>query len=409
MGYGIEGHDAEKFLRKQGADVAVLDKKFGVDYLDNLKKSDVIVRSPGVYRYLPEIVNAEKNGAVVTSAVKIFFQNCPGKIIGVTGTKGKGTTATLIYEILKVDGCDVYLAGNIGKPYLELLPKLSKKSFVILEMSSFQLIDMDVSPHIAVVLNITVDHLDWHKDREEYVGAKENIIKFQKPGDFAVINFDYETPKSFDSLTKATVIPYSKESLDPEFKKDLLLKGEHNFENIAAAVSVGKILKIPEKKLLKVIRNFKGLEHRLELVGTIDGKTFYNDSFATGPQPTIAAIKSFSEPETLILGGSDKGLDYRELGEIISQQKNVRKVILIGTTGEKIGNFIHRKDLQFEIYNLKFAPMGRIVKKAFDISDKGSVIVLSPASASFDMFTDYKDRGNQFKKAVQSLLNEKKE
>jgi UDP-N-acetylmuramoylalanine--D-glutamate ligase len=405
LGYGIEGQDAEKFLKSRGAEVIIFDKKFDKNYLDELSKFDIIVRSPGVYRFLPEIIEAEKNGVVVTSVIKIFFENCLGKIIGVTGTKGKGTTSTLIYEILKADGKEVYLAGNIGKPMLKLLPVISSKSYVILEMSSFQLIDLDISPHIAVVLNITLDHMDWHKDRDEYVDAKKNIISHQTSSDFAVINFDYETPRSFAKITKGKLIEFSKSKLDPKFKKDLLLRGEHNLENIAAAVAVGRVLKIDDKTTLKAVRNFKGLEHRLELVDTIGNVTFYNDSFATGPQSTVAAINSFTEPETLILGGSDKGLNYSELGRVISEKENVNKVILIGTTGGKIGKYIHKNDLQFEICNLKFTSMKEIVGKAFEISKKGSVVILSPASASFDMFKNYKDRGNQFKKAVEYLKN----
>ena len=329
LGLGIEGSDAVKYLLSMGARVSLFDQKpeseidfggikknslnlyLGPKYnLKLLKDFDAVVRSPGVYRYLPEIVDAEKSGTEITSPIKIFFEECPGKIIGVTGTKGKGTTSTLIYETLKSDSRDVYLAGNIGKPYLELLPRLDKESIVILEMSSFQLIDMNVSPNIAVVLNITADHMDWHKDIEEYVNAKKNIVLFQKPSDFAVINEEYDVPRNFAESIKSKIIFFSKNKLDSKFKTKLLLRGEHNLENIAAAVAVAKILKVDEKKIGKVIRNFKGLEHRLELVGSVKGIAFYNDSFATGPQPTIAAIKSFTEPETLILGGSDKGLDY---------------------------------------------------------------------------------------------------
>src|SRR3990167_2939684 len=323
LGYGIEGMDAEKFLKQEGASVTVLDKKFDKPYLTHLKPFDVIVRSPGVYRHLPEITGAEKKGVKVTSTINIFFENCPEKIIGVTDTKGKGTTSTLIYEILKADGRDVYLAGNIGKPYLELLSVISNKSYVILEMSSFQLIDMNLSPHIAVVLNVTEDHMDWHMDKEEYINAKKNIVRYQTASDFAVINDEYETPKSFVEITKANVSFFSKQKLENKYKEKLLLRGEHNLENMAAAVAVGKILEVDEDKILNVIRNFRGLEHRLELVGNVDGRTFYNDSFATGPQPTIAAVNSFTEPETLILGGSDKGLQFGELGKAVALRKNV--------------------------------------------------------------------------------------
>ena len=399
LGYGLEGQDAEKFFLKMGLTPTILDQKDDPNYLDHLNEFDVIVRSPGVYRYKKEIVDAEKSGVIITSPIKIFFENCPAKIIGVTGTKGKGTTSTLIYDILKADNRDVYLSGNIGKPYLELLSVINNKSFVILEMSSFQLIDLDISPHIAVVLNITSDHMDWHKDQEEYVNAKKNILSHQKESDFAIINFDYDVPKSFASLTKGKVISFTRESLEPKFKEKLLLRGEHNLENIAAAVYATRALGIPDETTLKVVQNFKGLEHRLELVKTVNDITFYNDSFATGPQPTIAAINSFTEPETLILGGSDKGLDYSELGKVISEKENVKNIILIGLIRNEIKKTIVGK----QILDLGTSPMAQIVQKAFDVTQKGGVVILSPAAASFDMFKNYKDRGNQFKETVNKL------
>lgn len=394
LGYGIEGQDAEKYFKSLGERVTILDQKFDKDYLKGLDKYDLVVRSPGVYPYKPELDNVK-----ITTPIQIFFNNCPAKIIGVTGTKGKGTTSTLIYEILKKAGKDVYLVGNIGKPYLEILPKLTKDSFVVMELSSFQLIDITKSPHIAVILNITLDHMDWHKSKEEYVSAKENIVKYQTQSDYAVINSEYDIPKSFIELTKANVVLFNKNKLEEKYKDRLLIKGVHNLENIAAAVSVAKILKISDEIIIKVIRNFKGLEHRLELVKEVGGITFYNDSFATGPQPTIAAIKSFLEPTTLILGGSDKGLDYEDLRNEIEKRDNVKNLILIGQIGEKIGGGIKNKN----IINLGKTTMETIVKKAFEITPKGGVVILSPAAASFDMFANYKDRGNQFKKAVLKL------
>ncbi len=408
LGYGLEGQDTERYLKNQSAKIKIFDQKFDQKYLGNLNEFEYVVRSPGVYRYLPEIVAAEKSGIKITSAVKIFFEECPGKIIAVTGTKGKGTTSTLIYEILKADGRDVYLSGNIGKPYLELLPKLTKDSFVIMEMSSFQLIDLDRSPNIAVVLNITSDHMDWHKNQEEYIDAKKNIVRYQLASDFAVINENYDLPKSFAKETKAKVVWFSKKTLDPKYKEKLLLRGEHNLENISAAVSVAKVLGINEDFILQTVRNFKGLEHRLELVTEVEGRTFYNDSFATGPQPTIAAINSFTEPETLILGGSDKGLDFSELGSVVSNKQNVKNIILIGQIREVIAKTFKGSPFKGKIYDLGFSSMKEIVDKAFEITEKGGVVILSPAAASFDMFKNYKDRGNQFKKAVQSLLNEQK-
>ena len=402
LGHGLEGQNAEKYFEGLGGVVTILDKKFDENYLKGLDRFDTVVRSPGVYRYLPEIVEAEKNGVEITSSLKIFFDQCPGKIIGVTGTKGKGTTSTLIYEILKEAGKDVYLVGNIGKPYLELLPKLKKDSFIVMELSSFQLIDLTKSPYIAVVLNITLDHMDWHKDKEEYIDAKKNIVKYQTKDDFAIINSEYDIPRNFSKLTSGKVILFGKKKLENKYKEKLLLRGEHNLENIAAAVAVAKIVGVGEDIILETVRSFKGLEHRLELVGTVGGITFYNDSFATGPQPTMAAIKSFTEPETLILGGSDKGLDYQELRDDIEKRNNVKNLILIGNTGEKIGLGIKGKN----IINLGKTSMNRIVEEACKVTQKGGVVILSPASASFDMFKNYKERGNQFKKAVHQI-NEK--
>lgn len=422
LGLGIEGKDALNFLSGKGALITLFDRKsekdldfegvnkdgiklsLGEDYLkEGLLDFDFIVRSPGIYRYIPEIVEAEKNGVEVTSAIKIFFDECPAKIIGVTGTKGKGTTLTLIYEILSSAGKEVYLSGNIGKPYLDLLPVLGPTSYIVMEMSSFQLIDMEKSPDIAVVLNITTDHLDWHRDRDEYVSAKESIVKFQKPNDFKVINGEYETSRNFVNLGKGKTVLFSKGKLEEKYKENLLLRGEHNLENIAAAVEVGRVVGISEEIILKAVKSFKGLEHRLELVDEIGGVTFYNDSFATSPQPTIAAINSFTEPETLILGGSDKGLDYRELADGIEKRKNVKNIILIGDTARKIKDALENKNLKVKIYELGFMSMEKIVKKAHQVSEKGSVVVLSPASASFDMFKNYKERGNQFKAAVENL------
>lgn len=403
IGYGIEGQDAEKFLIKKGAEVTILDQKDNPDYLLGLEKYDVIVRSPGVYPYKQELVKAKKLGVRVTTPTHIFFDEFSGIVIGVTGTKGKGTTSTLIYEILKSSKFDVHLAGNIGKPMLELLPKLKKDSYVILEMSSFQLIDLPVSPNISVVLNITSDHMDWHKNNQEYIDAKKNIVKNQSISDWAVINNEYDIPKSFAKETKANLIFFNKNKLEDIYTQKLILRGKHNLENIAAAVAVAKILNIDTKIISKTVHNFKGLEHRLEFVREVNGIKFYNDSFATGPQPTIAAIKSFTEDITIILGGSDKGLDYKELGDVINNSKNIRNIILIGDTALKIKNSIKINNLKLKIIMLGKPTMREIVKKAYEVAEKGDVVILSPASASFDMFHDYKDRGNQFKEAVNCL------
>lgn len=444
LGLGVEGKDLVKYLLGKKAKVTVFDKKkekeldltgfekeaislkAGEDYsLEGLGEFEIVFRSPGVYRYLPEIIDAEKKGTEITSAVKLFFELCPAKIIGVTGTKGKGTTATLIYRILKASGLNTFLAGNIGRPYLELLSNLNEDDLVVLELSSFQLIDLKKSPHLSVVLNITEDHLDWHKDKQEYVSSKENIVKYQGKDDYSVINADYETPKKFSELTKAQVFYFSKKGkvkgsyvkdekivLSTDSKEeimgsteDLLLKGKHNWENVTAAVCTASLAEASLEAIKNEIFSFKGLEHRLELVGEVKGVTFYNDSFATSPQPTIAAINSFDDPTTIILGGSEKGLDYQDLGKVVAESKNVKNVILIGSVVDKIKESLNKSGFDGEIFDLDSKSMREIVKKAHEVTPKGGVVLLSPAAASFDMFKDYKDRGSQFKKEVGNLGN----
>jgi len=443
LGLGIEGKDVVNFLISHGARVVVYDQKekeeldfegidrrkiriiCGKDYLSGgLLGYDMIYRSPGVYRYLPQLQEAEKKGIEISSATKLFFDLCPGKIIGVTGTKGKGTTSTLIYQILKESGKEVFLAGNIGKPYLELLPKLTKKSWVVLELSSFQLIDLHKSPRIAAVLNITVDHLDWHRNVGEYIMAKSNIVRYQTEKDFAVVNFDYSTSRNFEKLTKGKVFYFSRrEKVKGCYVKDkkiilavgrkenfigdtdkLLLRGEHNWENITCAVCASRLAGASLAAIRKVVFSFKGLEHRLEFVGKFRGISFYNDSFATNPQPTIAAINSFFEPLVVILGGSDKGLDYTELGEEIVRKK-VKGVVLIGQIAPKIEKSLKRAGFLGEIRK-GAKNMEMIVRQAVSLAKEGDVVLLSPGTASFDMFRNYKDRGEQFKKAALSFFRE---
>lgn len=439
LGLGIEGEDGVKFLLSQGVDsknITVFDQKpleelkekisqlgiknyqLGKDYLKNgLRNFDIIFRSPAFKLSMPEIVEAKKKGAIITSATKLFFDLCPGRIIGVTGTKGKGTTSSLIYQILKEAGKKVFLAGNIGEPMLALLPKLNRESWVVLELSSFQLQDLEKSPYVAVVLFIVSEHLDYHKDFKEYLEAKANIVKYQKKSDFAVLNADNKNSAALAKLTPAKVFWFSRrkkvnggfvdkgkifvfDQLVGEVK-DLKIRGEHNWENVASAVTVGKILGVSLEKIRKAVFSFKGLEHRLELVAKIKGVSFYNDSFSTTPETTIAAVKSFNQPLILILGGSDKGSDYRQMAkEIVSS--TVKTVVLIGQMAPKI-----KKELLVAGFKGKiiFRPktMKEIVEKSFAEAKKGDVVLLSPACASFDMFKNYKDRGWQFKSNVANL------
>lgn len=400
LGLGAEGRDVLDWLKinSRGCRIKVFDKI----KTTNLTGFDIVFRSPGFYRYSSMIVKAETAGAVVSSATKLFFDLCPSKIIGVTGTKGKGTTTTLIYKILKASGKTVYLAGNIGKPTLKLLPKLKASDWVCLELSSFQLHDLTRSPHIAVVLNVTSEHLDVHKDTKEYCQAKTNILKYQKAADYAVINADYATTKKLARLTPAKIHWFSRRRLNLDASR-IKLRGKHNLENIAAAMTTAKLAGAAEENILKTVYRFKGLEHRLELVRTVGGVAFYNDSFSTTPETAVAAIKSFSERITLILGGSDKGSDYRQLGRVIVKTNNLINLILIGKMAGEIRLAIEAAGSFSGQIITGLTNMREIVKNSRRISRPGSVVVLSPACASFDMFLNYQDRGEQFKYWVKQL------
>jgi UDP-N-acetylmuramoylalanine--D-glutamate ligase len=346
-------------------------------------------------------VEAEQTGVVITSKTKLFFQYSPTKnIIGVTGTKGKGTTTTLIYEMLKAGGKEVFIGGNIGKPLFSEIDSMTPKSWVVIEMSSFQLIDMEVSPHIAVVLMVTQEHLDWHKDNDEYVRAKGSITKFQGANDFVVVNKDYPNSVKIGQMGKGQKVWVS----GRDWAGQMRLRGEHNRENMAAAAAAAKIAGVQYLVINKVAGEFKGLEHRLEEVATVGGVMYFDDSFSTVPETTMAAIKAFNEPVVLIAGGSEKGSDFTELGKVIVGAKNVRAVLVIGLMAERISRAIQQAGGGVEVMP-GGETMGQIVHKAHDIARAGDVVVLSPAAASFDMFKNYKDRGVQFKSQVYKLMH----
>lgn len=441
LGLGIEGEDVVKFLQKKGVrDFTVFDQKspeelkekinqlrianceLGEDYLKKgLKGFDIIFRSPAFKLSLPQLVEAKKAGAIITSATKLFFDLCPGKIIGVTGTKGKGTTATLIYKILQKAGKKVFLAGNIGQPTLALLPKINKESWVVLELSSFQLEDLEKSPQIAVVLFIVPEHLDYHPTVEEYIKAKSNIVRYQKKNDFAILNADNYNSSSFGNLTPAQVYYFSRfKKVEGCWVKEgkiyllgkeigrvekLKLLGVHNWENVCAASMASFLAGADLSAIRKGVFSFRGLEHRLELVGKIKGIKFYNDSFSTTPETTIAAIRSFSSPIILIAGGSEKGSDYTQLGKEIAQS-NVKCLILIGEMAERIKKSVQQAGFKGKLIHLHRGGMKEIVRRAFEEARAGEIVLLSPACASFDMFANYKDRGFQFKKYVKEMAKE---
>lgn len=441
LGFGVEGDSVVRFLHGKNAKIIVFDeksedefdssliseyKKQGVEFkfgeIKNLNEFDVILRSPGIKLSHPVLLEAKEKGAEVTTPTKIFFESCPCPIIGVTGTKGKGTTSTLIYEMLKKQGLDAYLGGNIGLPPLEFIDKLSPTSLVVLELSSFQLQDMSQSPHIAVMLMITSEHLDYHKDVYEYVQAKRNILRFQTKNDYAIVNKDYPASNESDIRTEAKIYKVSREQdveqgcfvrdsaiflkmSGHEEKimdvKDIALPGRHNLENVCAAIVAAIFGGAKMKAIIQVAKSFKGLEHRLELVRTVGGVRYYNDSFSTTPETAVAAVEAFSEPKIVILGGSSKGSDFKRLGEVLADPKNnVKAIIGIGVEWPRIKLKVESSKFKV-VEGLK--TMHEIVQVASKEAELGDIVVLSPACASFDMFKNYKERGLQFKKEVNSL------
>jgi len=389
LGWGVDTQDVEPWLVKQGHEVTILDEKKDGKSFGDLSRFELLVRSPGVYRWREDI---KSSGVPVTSKTKLFFDVWPGKIIGVTGTKGKGTTSTLIYEILKSAGKDVRLGGNIGTGLFGEIEKANADSFMVMEMSSFQLIDMTKSPHISVVLMVTQDHLDWHKNIDEYVDAKATITKFQTTSDYAVVNEDYENSRKIGGFGQGQKIWVS----GKDWQGETRLRGEHNKENIVAALAVGKILGIDGTE---VVKKFKGLEHRLEEVEEVNGVMYFDDSFSTTPETTIAAIKSFHEPMVLIVGGSEKGSDFTKLGEEIAAHKNIKAVVLIGLMAGRINQAILKNKTDLPII-MGCQNMKETVREAKRMIKPGGVVVLSPGCASFDMFKNYKERGDLFKSEV---------
>lgn len=443
LGLGVEGKAMLEYLIKHKyLDITVCDRNVNIKkdlpngissqlgedvYLNNLDKFDTIIRSPGVKYLDPRIQEAKAIGKEVTSPTAFFLDQCPCPVVGVSGTKGKGTTATLIYMMLKEGKLKAYLGGNIGEPPIKFLDKLKKGNIVILEMSSFQLQDLEKSPHYAVLLNTTIDHLDYHADTNEYMMAKESLLSHQEKNSVSVMNLDYEYIKYYTPLTKGHVnfisrkrkveegayehngvIYYCKKKKCEEIMKsnEIGLIGSHNLENVMPAIVIAKELGAPSNVIVKVAKKFKGLPHRLEFVKEIKGVKFYNDSFSTNPLTSMAAVDSFDVPTTLIAGGYDKGLSYDEWAVKILTKPNLHTVILIGDLAEKMEKELidAEKKLGASVGSptriLRRNSLEEAVLTAYMDSEEGSVVVMSPAAASFDMFHDYKERGKKFAEFV---------
>ena len=395
-GLGVEGKATTRFLKKKypKAKIIVLDKKLDKNYLARLNEFDVVYRTPGIPYNTKEIQKAIKKGVKVTSATEVFLEGARGTVIGVTGTKGKGTTSTLIYEILKKAGKDVYIAGNIGNPMLELLPKLRKNSITVLELSSFQLQGITHSPHVAVVLDIFPDHMDHHKNFREYTDAKANVVKYQNSRD---VVFYVPTSKTSTALAKKSrgeKIPVS----FGDFPMELKIPGVHNKQNAAMAAAVASYMGVSPVIGLEVIKEFTGLPYRLKFTKNVRGVSFYNDSASTNPQTAAAALKSFhGKTKILIAGGKDKNLDFNILRDVVSKE-NVKCVVLFGECKTKIKSAIGNSAPIHTSNNLENA-----VASAFKKASQGDIVIFSPAATSFDMFENYRERGDAFNRIVKKL------
>lgn len=394
--------------------------------LSRLNGFDIIFRSPSVLPTREELVTAANKGAIITSEIEMVLKLAPCKIIGVTGTEGKTTTTSIIYEILKSSGKNCFLGGNIGKPIFTEIKNMKPEDIVVLELSSFQLMGMEVSPDISVVTNMYPDHLNIHSSYEEYQQAKKNIFLHQNENGVVILNYDNEITRKFADEVKSKLVFFSslaklengyvydrKDETIKSYvngksenilkKQEIKLRGIHNYENICAALAATAPI-VDEKSQIKAIKEFNGVEHRLEFVRELNGVKYYNDSIGTSPASTIAGLNAFDENIILLAGGSDKGLDYTEIGETIA--KKVRVLLLTGPTAEKIENatklamnkagketveIIHCKDLQ------------EAVSMANEKAKSGEIVLMSPASASFDAFKNFIERGIKFKEFVNNL------
>ena len=444
IGLGVSNIPILEYMHNLGANVSVFDDReekkiaqdilnkvqeynftsyFGEDSLYNLKNFDIIFRSPSCMPTKKELVAEKERGAIIITEIEMFMKLFPGKIIGITGSDGKTTTTTLIYEILKNNGYNCYLGGNIGIPLFTKLNEMKPDDIAVLKLSSFQLIGMEISPDISVITNITPNHLNIHSSYEEYIDAKKNIFKYQNKDGIVVLNYDNDITREAAKDAEGKVVFFSSKTklddgivLDEDVIKqcdnklrkhitdtdELILRGRHMYENVCTALGATLSLVEPEKAI-KVIKEFKGVEHRLEFVRELDGVKWYNDSIGTSPTRTIAGLNSFKERITLIAGGYDKNLDYEPLAKPILEK--VDNLVLVGQTATKISEAVKKEaENQGKDINIYMCDeFDKAILVAKEVTKAGDVVLLSPASASFDMFKDFADRGNKFKELVNNL------
>ena len=432
LGLGVSNRPLVRLLREFDCDVTGCDKtprenldaevlelermgcklSVGEHYLEGLS-ADILFRTPGMHPGNPAIVALQEQGAEVTSEMEVFFEICPCRKIAVTGSDGKTTTTTLVSEMLKAAGHKVWLGGNIGTPLLPLVRQMKETDFAVVELSSFQLMDMRRSPHVALITNLAPNHLDIHKDMEEYVESKKNIYRFQQEADLLVVNGDnaitapLQGPGATHAFSRAgknvrvrleNGIIY-RDGTPVLDKTDILLPGEHNVENYMAAIAVVEGL-VEDETIRQVAKTFGGVEHRIELVRVKDGVRYYNDSIASSPSRTMAGLRSFPEKVILIAGGYDKHIPYDVLGPEICT--HVKKLFLCGATAPQIRAAVENCSGQ----KPEMTDCGKFeaaVRAAAAAAEPGDVVLMSPASASFDEFKNFAVRGNFFKKLIMEL------
>lgn len=444
IGLGVSNLPLLEYLYNKKAQVTVFDERtleeipeetinkintykfdtfFGKNCLENLNGFNVIFRSPSCLPTRPELQKEADRGAIVTTEVEMLMEMCPCKIIGVTGSDGKTTTTSLINAILQHAGYKTFLGGNIGTPLFTKLPEMEPNDIVVLELSSFQLMNMKISPDIAVITNITPNHLNIHKDYQEYIDAKKCIFKNQKENGILILNYDNDITRECSKEANGKVIFFSsKTKLDSGFIVDddiikecndgirkhilntdeVILRGNHNFQNIATALAATKTL-VGTDVAIEAIKIFKPVEHRIEFVREIDGVKWYNDSASSSPTRTISGLNAFKENIILIAGGYDKNLEYEPLAKPVVDK--VSTLILIGQTAEKIYDVVkNESEKENKKININMCDtLEQTIEIAKKSAKKGDVVLFSPASASFDMFKNFADRGNKFKDLVNKI------
>ena len=444
IGLGVSNLPLLEYLYEKKAQVTVFDERtmdeipsetinkintyefsysFGKNCLEKLNGFNIIFRSPSCLPTRTELQKETERGAIVTTEVEMLMEMCPCKIVGVTGSDGKTTTTSLINAILKKAGYKTFLGGNIGTPLFTKLPEMEPNDIVVLELSSFQLMNMHISPDIAIITNITPNHLNIHKDYQEYIDAKKCIFKNQNEKGILILNYDNDITRECAKEANGNVVFFSsKVKLDNGFIVDgniikecndkvrkhilntdeVILRGNHNFQNIATALAATKTL-VDTDIAVQAIKEFKPVEHRIEFVKEINGVKWYNDSASSSPTRTISGINAFKENIILIAGGYDKNLEYEPLAKPVVDK--VSTLILIGQTAEKIYDVVknesEKENKKINIYMCD--TLEQTIEIAKKSAKKGDVVLFSPASASFDMFKNFADRGHKFKDLVNKI------